>query len=174
MHTLVVVFSCVSIHSLLPLNQSATFAVPSYIYPSSALLSCYSPYQPYRNEHARSEESDFLLLSVLLPLLLCVPFLKTHAEDLNELSIGQVVLLLGWYDILGELVLELAVGELVGLGVKLASEGIGLLESLGGGGLGLLLKVGSDNSWVGLDPLGCDLRLPLDELNLERGGLVAS
>ena len=121
-----------------------------------------------------SEQANHLLLTVLLPLLEGVPLISGHLDVASELLVAQVVFLLRRCDTRWEARFEYLVGELVRVGVELASESV-VGDS---GGLGLHLCFFSfsccDYLRIGFEPLSSNLGLPLDELNSETGRLTTS
>lgn len=121
-----------------------------------------------------SEQANVLLLAVSLPLLEGFPISHGHANNCVELFVAQVVLFLSRSDARREAGLEHLVGELVAGGVELAGEGIVSDGSGCGSNLALFLGPFGNDSGVSLEPLLGDLRLPLDELNGERGRLTTS
>ena len=125
-----------------------------------------------RNE--LSEQANCLLLSVLFPLLEGIPLSNRHTKDRSKFFGAHVVLLLCCGNTFWEARLENLVGELVTIRVELTSECIICSGSLYGLFLLMLFSIGGNHSSVGLEPLGSNLRLPLNELNLETGRLHTS
>jgi len=122
----------------------------------------------------RSEETNFLLFAVSLPLFEGVPFVLRHSNVLGKLFVTQVHLLLASCNAWWEAALEDLVGELVSLRVKLAGKWI-ICSSLGDCSLLALFHcLLTHDLRVSLEPFGGDFRLPLHELHGEADRLVAS
>lgn len=91
---------------------------------------------------------------------------------LGELLVTQVEFFARRFDALWEARLKHLIGELVGVRVQEALEGVRIGYGSFDDGLGFLSSH-RDSGGISLEPLGSNFRLPLDELDGKSRGLTA-